>query len=141
MATPPGDGGWEGLCRRHRIRYLVLFGSRASGRVDGLSDWDIAARLGRRPSTRELLELIADIVELLGDERVDLLVLDRPGLPPALLYEVLWRGRPLCILDREAYLWDRVRALALYQEYRLVFRQRLLAVVEALAKRGAREEG
>ena len=133
-------GDWEGLCRRHGLRYLLLFGSRVSGRPDGLSDWDLAARFGRRPSTRELLELIADLVEFLGDDRVDLVVLDKPGLPPALLYEALWRGKPLCILDREAYLWDKVRALALYQEYRLIFRPHLEAMVKALAKRGPRKE-
>jgi len=69
---------------------------------------------GGDPVLREIIDLLADIMDLVGDDRVDLVVLDRPGLPPALLHEVLWRGKPLCILDRDAYLWDKVRALALY---------------------------
>ncbi len=132
-----GEDAWARLCRRYGLKYLVLFGSRASGKADRLSDWDFAARFGRRPGIREIVDLLADIMDLVRDDRVDLVILDRPGLPPALLHEALWRGKPLCILDRDAYLWDKVRALALYQEYLVVFRPGLEAMVKRLAKRGA----
>jgi len=132
-----GKDAWTRLCRRYGLKYLVLFGSRASGGADRLSDWDFAARFGRRPGIREIIELLADIMDLVGDDRVDLVVLDRPGSPPALLHEALWQGKPLCIFDRDTYLWDKVRALALYQEYLVVFRPRLEAMVKRLAKRGA----
>ena len=136
----PSERSWRKLCERYGLKYLVLFGSRASGQADGLSDWDFAVRFGRRPSIHEVVELLADLIELAGDDRVDLVVLDRP-LPPALLHEVLWRGRPLCVVDRDVYLWDRVKALALYQEYLLVFRPRLEAMVRRFAERGANKEG
>jgi len=105
---------WTRLCQRYGLKYLVLFGSRVSGKGDRLSDWDFAARFGRRPGIREIADLLADIMDLVEDDRVDLVVLDRPGLPPALLHEALWRGKPLCILNRDTYLWDKVSALALY---------------------------
>ena len=132
---------WEAFCREKRLSYIILFGSRVEGRVDPLSDWDFAVRFGRRPSLLEVGGLAADISRLIGDERIDVLVLDNPRLPPPLLYEVYWRGRPLCILDKELYIWDKVRALSLYQEYRIVFRPLMLQMVERLAKRGAVEEG
>ncbi len=131
---------WEDVCRRHKLRYVILFGSRVSSRVDKLSDWDFAVRFGRQPSVHEMVELLADMVNLVGDDRVDLVVLDRPGLPPALLHEVLWRGKPLCILDNDTYLWDKVKALALYQEYLQVFQPRLKAMVKRLAKRRTHKE-
>lgn len=139
MSLPDVD--WASFCRRAGIRYLILYGSRVHGRPDALSDWDFAARWGRRPSPLELGELAARLAELIGDERVDILVLDSARIPPPLLYEVYWRGRPLCILDRELYLWDKVRALSLYQEYRILFRPLALKMVEELAKRGVVEEG
>ena len=124
------------ICRRHRLLYLVFFGSRAGGKGDALSDWDFAARFGRKPSLHEVARLVGDITDILRDDRVDLVVLDRAGLPPALLYEALWRGKLVCMEDRDAYLWDRVRALSLYQEYRVVFRPALVEAMKRLAQRG-----
>ena len=132
---------WNAVCRRHRLLYLVVFGSRVEGRADGLSDWDFGARFGRRPSLWEVAGLVNDLADAVGDERVDVVVLDDPSLPPPLLYAALWRGKPLCVADREAYVWDRVRALALYQEYLLVFRPGLEAMVERLAGRRPAEKG
>ena len=43
---------WTRLCQRYGLKYLVLFGSRASGNADRLSDWDFAARFGRRPGIK-----------------------------------------------------------------------------------------
>ncbi len=123
---------WEELCKRHRLRYLILFGSRVHGGKDGLSDWDFAAKFGRRPSMRELIELIADLVEAVGDDRVDLIVLD--DAPPTLLFEALWKGKLLCLADREEYLWDRVKASSLYNEYTMVFKPMLVKKVFRNAK-------
>ncbi len=47
-----GEDAWTRLCRRYGLKYLVLFGSRASGKTDRLSDWDFAARFGRRPGIK-----------------------------------------------------------------------------------------
>lgn len=132
---------WEEICRRHGLRYLLLFGSRVSGRPDALSDWDFAAKWGRRPSAVEVLELLADLEEAVGSDRVDLVVLDEAGPPPALLAEALWGGRVLCVVDRAELLWDRVRAAALYAEYCLLFRPLAVRGVRRLAERGARAEG
>lgn len=132
---------WETFCRKMRLRYLILFGSRVSGRPDALSDWDFAARFGRRPSLLERGRLAAEIARLIGDERVDIVVLDDYRLPPPLLYEVYWRGKPLCIIDRELYLWDKVRALSLYHDYRIALHPLAVRMVWKLAKRGAVKEG
>jgi predicted nucleotidyltransferase len=141
-AGQPGEHSvWVGLCRRYRLRYIILYGSRAKGLADPLSDWDFAVRFGRKPSLLEVGSLASDIADIIGDERVDILVLDEPHLPPPLLYEALWEGKPLCILDREVYIWDRVRALSLYQEYQLIFRPELEKMVEELAKREPAKKG
>ena len=107
------------------------------GRPDALSDWDFAVRFARRPSLLEVGALAAEIARLIGNDRVDILVLDYPELPPALLYEVYWRGKPFCIIDRELYLWDKVRALSLYHDYRIALYPLAVRMLQRLAKREA----
>jgi predicted nucleotidyltransferase len=126
---------WMRLCKKYKLRYILLYGSRVKGLADTLSDWDFAVRFGRKPSLIEIGRLASDIADVIGDERVDILVLDDLHLPPPLLYEALWESKPLCIVDRETYNWDKVRALSLYQEYLTVFRPELEKMVEELAKR------
>ncbi len=137
MAEAYAGRVWAEICRRHRLLHLILFGSRVEGYADRLSDWDFAVRFERKPSLRELAALAGDLASVVGDERVDIVVVDHRPLPPPLLHAIFWRGKPLCVRSREAYLWDKVRALALYQEYLQVFRPALEAMVERLAKRGA----
>jgi predicted nucleotidyltransferase len=80
----------EQLCRRNAIVILYVFGSRASDVLDWMSatqsvlapgpaDVDIGVLLApNSPWTiRETLQLTVDLEELLGVNRVDLILLDR----------------------------------------------------------------
>ncbi len=113
------DVAWERVCSEHGLKYLTLFGSRAGGRVNGLSDWDVAVKFGRKYAPEEYLGLLAEIIEVVGSDAVDLIVLD--DAPPPLLFNALWGGSPLCIRDHGEYHWDRVKASAMFSDYLVDF--------------------
>ncbi len=87
-----------------------LFGSRSERRESNISDWDIGVYF--KPD--EYMEIETDkeypgelriwgsIVEILKTDNVDFVVLNRAR--PALVYNVLRRGRPLVIKDRKLFL-------------------------------------
>lgn len=121
-------------CDRFGLAYLLVFDSRVSGRPDSLSDWDFAARYGRTPSVHEIAELANYLAERLSVDSIDVVVLDDPNIPPPLLYEALWKGLLLYVGDREAYRWDRVRALSMYHEYVTIFKPGLREAVRWFAR-------
>jgi len=123
------------------LRYLVFFGSRARGLGDPLSDWDFAARFGRRVGLLERLGLMGEIARRMRSDDVDLVVLDDPGTPPPLLVEALWGGEPICVEDEEAFHWDRAVALGMYWDWRIDLWPGLRELVEAYAGGGVGQEG
>jgi len=103
----------ESFCRSHGIEALYVFGSRAaeirgSMEADRLgtepsSDVDIAVRFsgGRRLSIREKAELAVALENLLGADRVDLVLLAEAD--PFLAVNVIRGERLFC---RDAYAAD-----------------------------------
>jgi len=77
-----------------------LFGSRAQGRERVQSDWDIAVYLKEENEATENA-IWRDVEKLLGAE-VDLVVLNRT--PATLAWEIIRKGTPLAIKDRNVYL-------------------------------------
>ena len=96
---------------RWRLRYLVLYGSRASGRAGPHSDFDVAVKAGRRLGLRERGLLYVELEECVTG-RLDLAFID--DWDPLLAWEALARGRliyhcgPECLRE---YYWDLARAL------------------------------
>lgn len=68
---------WADLLDRHvGLRLLVLLGSRARGDAHELSDWDVGyLSTEGADDTVNLLALRADLVSLLGTDRVDVVPL------------------------------------------------------------------
>ena len=124
-----------GLAEKHRLRLVMLFGSRAGGTVHDASDIDIAVqtREGSGLSHRAWLDLQDDLRGVFPDQAVDLAVTDRAD--PLFLKQitgqcVLLAGRERDFLEFKMYAYRR------YQDYKpsLALERRF---VESLAGKGA----
>jgi predicted nucleotidyltransferase len=82
------------------LRLLVLYGSRARGDAGASSDWDFGYLADRG---FDGLALTADLVRLLGTDRVDLVDLARASAQ--LRYRAAREGR--CLHERERRAFDR----------------------------------
>lgn len=122
-ALQPGNEALTRLAHRHRIRLIVLFGSRARGTAHPTSDYDLAVLLddptrGGRAShprgtlstedSRRLLALHIDLQHLLRTSRIDLVPLDCAS--PLLAHRIARDGIPLN--EREAGSFARFCARA-----------------------------
>lgn len=67
----------ERICARHGVRVMTAFGSTARGNPDA-GDLDIAVAF-EPGQPRDVLALIADLVDLTGTDAIDLMELDRAG--------------------------------------------------------------
>jgi predicted nucleotidyltransferase len=112
MATTPGPSipaGAEETLRSALaaadLDLLVLFGSRATGRVTTRSDVDLAIQC-REPADLEQWHVI--LAPLVGSDRLDLVDLRRAG--PLLAFEVARTGRPL--FERQPGTFRAFQALA-----------------------------
>lgn len=67
---------------RKDVAFAYLFGSMASGKASPLSDVDIAVYLNEGDFSQKRLELIGDLSDILGTDRVDIVILNTapPGL-------------------------------------------------------------
>ena len=69
------------LGARHDVSFAYLFGGLASGRNTPLSDIDVAVFLAERTDPVEAkLEILGELMGLLGTERIDLVVLNTAPL-------------------------------------------------------------
>jgi predicted nucleotidyltransferase len=123
------------LADRHELRDVYVFGSRAaeiaarvSGRsaerVPGASDVDIAVepRQGRRLSARDRVRLAAELEDLFGAPRVDLVLLHEAGSLLAVDVvrgELLYTSDPLAQAEHELYILRRAADLAPFQNERV----------------------
>lgn len=85
----------ERLCRKHHVRRLDLFGSRAKDEANAGSDVDLLVEYEPRhvPGLLGFLRLEEELEALLGDSSVDLV--SRGGLSPYLRDEILRTRSPL----------------------------------------------
>jgi len=106
--------GIERALRRHTdVVVAYLFGSRARGTSGPLSDIDVAVLLrGDGHALERRLALMADLAEVSGRERVDVVILNEA--PVALAYRVLRDGRLLFSRDERARIEHRVRTVDRY---------------------------
>ncbi len=79
-----------GVARRWRLRYLVLYGSRARGYAGPHSDYDVAVKAGRELSFSERGLLYVELEECV-DGRLDLLFID--DWNPVAAWEALAHGK------------------------------------------------
>jgi predicted nucleotidyltransferase len=114
------DGGLEQLCRRHGVRVLTLFGS---ARTDPASarDLDVAVSFGRRATSVPVELVVAELMDLTGTDRVDVLVLDRAT--PTARFAGLVDGTPL--YEAEAGEWACAQMAAALEFYETEWLRRL----------------
>lgn len=127
----------EALASRTEVLEAYLFGSHAVGRAQPHSDVDIAVyvdppTLAEAQGYGYAAELTAYLIQALGTNTVDLVVLNRA--PPLLYHRVLRDGRRVLARDlratttREGYAlsryWDYVPALAKMEAARAAARGR-----------------
>ena len=95
------------------VRFAYLFGGLAAGRRGPLSDIDLAVYLsdGSKPS-RIKLKLLDNLINLLGTEEIDLVILNTAPLP--LAYRIIKNKKIL--MDRDPFLRHRYESLII-REY------------------------
>lgn len=93
------------IARRHRLRAVVLFGSRATGHARPDSDCDLCVSVSTLPVDE--MRLIRELSEALSAD-VDLSVFERIG--PSLKYTVAREGKLLFGTRAD---WDRLRLRAI----------------------------
>ncbi len=108
----------EALGRRPEVLEAYLFGSHAQDRAQPHSDIDVAVYVADVPDAPFGFEaeLAADLMSLLGENRVDVVVLNRA--PPLLYHRVLRDGVRLFSRDARATTVREGRALSRYCDYR-----------------------
>ena len=85
------------------IKLVYLFGSRVSGRVGPLSDYDFAVYLDEKDSKKRFdirLELMAKIGEILKTDHVDVVIFNDTE-SPELKYNIIKEGR--VIFEKEPF--------------------------------------
>ncbi len=107
----------ETLERRPEVLEAYLFGSHARGEARAHSDVDVAVYVSEVPDAPfgYEAELTADLMSALGDNRVDVVLLDRA--PPLLYHRVLRDGVRLLSRDLKATALREGRALSRYCDW------------------------
>lgn len=82
----------DAVCRREGIRFVVLFGSRATGSPPPGpdSDLDVAVYLGRRDGRPDVWRLLEELSGVFPGESLDLVVVD--AIDPLFRWEVMRAG-------------------------------------------------
>lgn len=101
------DGRLAALAERQGLSLVVLFGSAADPAVTDPGDVDLAVAW-RPDSERDLLRLVNEMMDLLGDA-VDVLDLDRGG--PVVRQRALTRGELLLEREPGAFATRQMRAM------------------------------
>lgn len=103
----------EVLERHADVRVAYVFGSTARGTGGPLSDVDVAVLLtGDGELLHVRLALMADIVEALGSDRVDVVVLNEAPVP--LAYRIIREGKLILSRDEGLRIRHRVRTVDRY---------------------------
>ncbi len=100
---------------REDVAFAYLFGSMVSGKPAPLSDVDIAVYLTEGDFSEKRLELIGDLSDILGTDRVDLVILNTA--PPGLRARAV-RSRTV-LADRQPFTRHAFesKALRVYMDF------------------------
>lgn len=129
----PTEQEVNSVCRKYRVEFLALFGSRAMGEIHKQSDIDLAAFFRHDVLAREELDFFYELVRLFETDRLDLVVLDKAS--PLLLKEVALYGVPLFEQHEAAFDNFVMQAVAKYQDTKENRRMEKELLEEFLAER------
>lgn len=82
------------ISKKYNLSILILFGSRANGSYKKNSDYDFAFMAKKPLLVEEEINLFNDIMELLGNENIDLINIST-NTSAKLRYEIFFKGIPL----------------------------------------------
>jgi len=97
------------LAARDDIAFAYLFGSRAAGKANRLSDIDIAVYLASALGPSGHLKLLGDLIDIFHTDEIDLVVLN--SAPIGLKMRVLKQRRLLA--DNQPYVRHRFESLTM----------------------------
>ena len=97
------------ICQEFGLSFVVLFGSRASGKKGFKDDYDLGVFSSPSLKEKEELALICRFSQVLRSDALDVVFLDQS--PPLLCYEIANNG--LLLYERDEGSFDRFRWQAL----------------------------
>ena len=103
----------DGLCRRHGVRVLTVFGSAVEPTVEEPHDLDIGV-VFEPGSDHDVLGLLETLVDHLGSERVD--VLDASQASETARFRAIAEGEARYESEPTAYAFAAAAAATLYME-------------------------
>lgn len=96
-----------------KVLFAYLFGSLAKGKLTPLSDVDIAVYLSNGGDiAREKIEILGELMNILGTEEIDLVVLNTASLP--LRARII--DKKMVVTDKDPFLRHKFESLTL-REY------------------------
>lgn len=104
----------EKICHQFELRFLVLFGSQATGNIHSESDLDIAI-YPENGFERDEAELERALVKLFSHPEIDLINLKKAG--PLLQKEVALNGKVLYAKDEDSFLAFQSYAMRAYYDF------------------------
>lgn len=114
------------FCRQRGIKLAVLFGSRAKGKAEPDSDWDIALLLEKHFLPGQDREwgklkrmLVRDLCTFLETSQVDMVILNLAS--PLLKYQVARTGYPLYQKNNSCFAEFASLALRQHEDARLFY--------------------
>lgn len=136
MIDEPDKQIIENICKRHKVKFLILFGSKAKGNANKISDTDLAVYFESKVTAKTELDFFYDVVSLLATDKIDVVTLNHAE--PLLLKEVALYGVPL--FEKKESIFDNfiIKAIAKYQDTKK-YRQFQNQLVEEYIKTNERK--
>lgn len=108
------------IAQKYNLELILLFGSRATGRIRKESDFDVAYLSGKNLDLMEESRLIVELVPIFRSENIDLVNLKKAN--PLLLYaitkncQVIYEKKSLAFCSLRAYAFKKyVETKPLYE--------------------------
>lgn len=105
---------WRRWCEPRGIDLVVLFGSRATGKVHPRSDVDIALYARTAKLRSQWVRLYGDMEDLLGEE-IDVSIIDGET-DPVLRLEVFRKGKCLYEAEPGLFFEQQLTAMKIYED-------------------------
>jgi len=108
------------------IEVAYIFGSLSQGKINPLSDIDIALLIDRNKIKEETYpygykaEILADLVQLLKTNNVDLVLLDEAS--PLLRHRILYFGKVIYSRDERKRIKFQIDTINKYNDYKYLFK-------------------
>lgn len=109
----------EELAEKYHITLIVLFGSRATGKIHAHSDFDVAYLSQKPLDLMDEARFVCDLMPIFQSEKIDLVNLKKA--PPLLMKHIFDAHQVLFCADKTQYFSYQMYALRRYQEAKPLF--------------------